>query len=314
MAMPRRVNGSHTVHVLYEREAYETGMVFDKEGHLKGILSAQSTQRLRRTRHRKWQGTCCAEPEGYLILDPKEKGAFNEPWEVIAIDNFNRYFSRVFREGSPLIDSNEIFGHHLTEIVGTLSSQGPILDLGSGNSRYASTLAGGRIISLDLNASPPSRGGQEPASVDKVAGSAHTLPFRDASFALILCLFVLEHLASPFTVLTEICRLLKPHGKVILSFPSSGVQEVLRARYLGNQLTLPIHHLRSFGLIPYQFIESTQKVVTCLRREGCQKVLVRAVNADRPLPASNLGSRLLSSLFPFNYMGKQTVVIGTKGG
>lgn len=310
--MPRRVEGPYLVHVLYEREAYGKGLIFDREGHFKGVLSAESMGRLRCTRRQR--KVACADPMGYRVLDPKGKRAFDEPWEVRAIDNFSRYFSRVFREGSPLIDSDAIFGRYIGEVVGKLSSQGRILDLGSGNGRYAGVLAGSRIISLDLNASLPPRREQKSNAIDKVTGSAQTLPFQDASFSLVLCLFVLEHLASPFPVLAEICRVLEPHGQVILSFPSSGVPEVLRARYLGHHLTLPIHHLRSFSLVPYQFIESTWKVVGRLREGGCREIRVRAVNADQPAPASSLGSRLSSSLFPFNYMGKQTIVIGTKGG
>jgi SAM-dependent methyltransferase len=309
--MPRRVEGPRFVHVLYEREAYEKGMVFDHEGRLTGVLSAKSTSRLCHARRRR--NMVCDESLGYRILDPKGKGSFDEPWEMRAVDNFSRYFSRVFCEGSPLIDSDEIFGRHLWEMVGRPSSKGRVLDLGSGNNRYASALASSRIVSLDLNTSPPPQRGGGTAVIDKIAGSAQSLPFRDASFSLVLCLFVLEHLASPFPVLAEICRVLEPHGQVILSFPSSGVPEALRARYLGHRLTLPIHHLRSFGLVPHQFIESTRKVVVHLRQGGCRKVQVRAVSADQSSPSSSLGSRLLKSVFPFNYMGEQTVVIGTKG-
>lgn len=308
--MPRRVNDPRLVHVLYEREAYGKGMVFDQEGHLKGVFSAESMRRLRRAQRRRED--ICSKAGGYRILDPKERRVFDEPWEIRAVDNFSRYFSRVFREGSPLVDSDEIFGRHIWKVIDQPAFQDRVLDLGSGNSRYSSAFSS-RIVSLDLNASPPAQENRGSAVVNKVSASAQALPFQDASFSLVLCLFVLEHLSSPFPVLEEICRILAPGGKVIIAFPSSGAFEILRARYLRHCLTLPVHHLRSFGLFSHQFIESTRKVVAHLRTGGCRTVRVKAINANYSSPGSNRSSRLLSSVFPFNYMGEQTVLIGTKG-
>jgi len=52
---------------------------------------------------------------------------------------------------------------------------------------------------------------------------AEELPFTDASFDGILCLDVLEHVTDPATVASEIGRVLKPGGTLILSVPQRGL-------------------------------------------------------------------------------------------
>lgn len=50
---------------------------------------------------------------------------------------------------------------------------------------------------------------------------AHYLPFEDGSFDSVLITEVLEHVYSPYRVLEEIYRVLKPGGKLILSIPNN---------------------------------------------------------------------------------------------
>ncbi len=51
-------------------------------------------------------------------------------------------------------------------------------------------------------------------NVEFVQGDAHALPFADASFDLVYCRYVLEHLADPGRALTEMRRVLRPGGRV----------------------------------------------------------------------------------------------------
>jgi len=55
-------------------------------------------------------------------------------------------------------------------------------------------------------------------SIDAQASADH-LPFRDQSFAVIVCTEVLEHTRSPEQVLKELRRVLQPGGKLLLSVP-----------------------------------------------------------------------------------------------
>ena len=88
-----------------------------------------------------------------------------------------------------------------------------VLDAGSGEGvlveKYAARLA---IEGVDLN-----------YASDRVQmGSLTALPFGDATFDCALCLDVLEHLAyaDQPTALSEISRVLKPGGELLLSVPN----------------------------------------------------------------------------------------------
>lgn len=50
-----------------------------------------------------------------------------------------------------------------------------------------------------------------------VVGDAHNLPFGNEKFDIILCTEVLEHLHSPSIAISEMNRVLKKNGKLILS-------------------------------------------------------------------------------------------------
>lgn len=50
-----------------------------------------------------------------------------------------------------------------------------------------------------------------------VIGNAHNLPFKDQSFDLIALFMVLEHLEDPIKALSEISRVLKPKGILLLT-------------------------------------------------------------------------------------------------
>lgn len=70
--------------------------------------------------------------------------------------------------------------------------------------------------------------------------SATALPFKAATFDVVLFSEVLEHLADPQLALVEIARVLKPGGKLILTTP-----------FLYMMHEIPFDHFRftSFGLV-----------------------------------------------------------------
>lgn len=57
-----------------------------------------------------------------------------------------------------------------------------------------------------------------------VHGSGEYLPFADGSFDLVTCSEVLEHIRNPERALTEMRRVLKPTGLLLLSTPSMSAQ------------------------------------------------------------------------------------------
>jgi SAM-dependent methyltransferase len=102
--------------------------------------------------------------------------------------------------------------------LGDVSS---ILEIGSGLGLLAEQIATlvpqsavwGLEYSLDqLNVA---RDRRQP-NLHFLQGDAHQLPFRNESFAVVYCRYVLEHVADPVRVLKEAHRVLKPRGKVCL--------------------------------------------------------------------------------------------------
>ena len=46
------------------------------------------------------------------------------------------------------------------------------------------------------------------------------LPFEDSSFDVVICLEGVEHVVEPYSLIKEICRVLRPDGIVVLSLPN----------------------------------------------------------------------------------------------
>ena len=82
---------------------------------------------------------------------------------------------------------------------------GLVLDLGSADSPYRKYFS--NLVTCDIRAGD---------GVDVVA-DAHCLPFEDDKFDCIICTEVLEHLHSPAAAISEMKRILKPGGMLILT-------------------------------------------------------------------------------------------------
>lgn len=91
-----------------------------------------------------------------------------------------------------------------------LNTQGhKLLDVGSGTARLKSKLAC-EYVAIDCD---------DRAEVQVM--DAHELLFPDKSFDLVYCNHVLEHVLAPIVVLSEIVRVLKDDGSVIIGVPVS---------------------------------------------------------------------------------------------
>ncbi len=101
--------------------------------------------------------------------------------------------------------TKKITREKLDDFIKKHSSSGLTLDLGCSNSPYSKYFP--NRIGLDV---------KEGKGVD-VVGDAHNLPFEDNKFDVILCTEVLEHLHTPSKAISEMKRVLKPKGKLILT-------------------------------------------------------------------------------------------------
>jgi ubiquinone/menaquinone biosynthesis C-methylase UbiE len=132
---------------------------------------------------------------------------------------------------------DDTFVAHALRLVATLITAdvaGTLLDIGTGPGQIALKLAaqlpGWLVVGVDRSPnmirqavaasraaqSTPQRPGRKRAEVEFLVGDANRLPFSDASFDLVLCNSVLHHLENPARLLTEIARVAKPDGAILL--------------------------------------------------------------------------------------------------
>jgi SAM-dependent methyltransferase len=83
-----------------------------------------------------------------------------------------------------------------------------VLDVGCGDRPYERLLSGAsEIVGFDVPGNPHA----------DLHGSIDAIPVPDASFDVVLCLQVLEHVPDPAAAVRELRRVVRPGGRVLLS-------------------------------------------------------------------------------------------------
>jgi len=94
-------------------------------------------------------------------------------------------------------------------------AHGKLIDIGCGTKPYEELYTPYVTYSLGVDHTESIHG----LSRIDVAATAYAIPVKEASFDTVLLTAVLEHLEEPETALTEMFRILKPGGTLILSVP-----------------------------------------------------------------------------------------------
>lgn len=102
---------------------------------------------------------------------------------------------------------------HITELI---AAQGAVLDVGCGSSKIISALPPGSVA---LDVLPNKLRYARRYGKPLVRASGFALPFADASFPCVLCSQVIEHVPMDSPILSELCRVLAPGGRLVLGTP-----------------------------------------------------------------------------------------------
>ena len=98
-----------------------------------------------------------------------------------------------------------------------------ILDAGSGTGYGARILAEAgavRVVGAEIADEVVEAARTQNPALDFVVADVHGLPFDDASFDLVTCFEVIEHLEGRSAVLAELKRVLRPDGILLVSSPN----------------------------------------------------------------------------------------------
>lgn len=104
---------------------------------------------------------------------------------------------------------------HITEL---LMPQIPVLDVGCGSSRIISALPKGSVA-LDILLRKVRFSRRLSQTVSFIHSSGFDLPFPDSSFSCVLCSEVIEHVPKDSSILSELHRVLKPGGHLVIGTP-----------------------------------------------------------------------------------------------
>lgn len=119
-----------------------------------------------------------------------------------------------------------------------------MLDAGCGTGHFSAVAAGrgAHVTSLDVGERLLAKVATKCDS-QRIVASVERMPFGDQTFDIVLCTEVLEHLRSPRAGVSELTRVVRPGGRLIITTP--------------NRVWLPALRLASrLRLRPYEGIEN----------------------------------------------------------
>jgi SAM-dependent methyltransferase len=137
---------------------------------------------------------------------------------VLSLSRQNRYRERYRAMRPGWRTSGEVYEALVRQHV---HPQTTVLDLGCGAGGVMELFSAEVALSVGVDPHLPSLRGSRDHSTRHAQAMADALPFRDATFDLVVCSWVLEHVREPRRVFTEISRVLKPGGRFVFLTPNA---------------------------------------------------------------------------------------------
>lgn len=155
-----------------------------------------------------------------------------------------RYF-RAYLRVAPL--AHALWRAAEAEAISTAPLPAPLLDIGSGFGEFGSVFfQQPPEVGLDVSRSDLRVARRRAGYRNVVQADGRRLPFRDASFASVLSMSVLEHIDEAERVVPEAWRVLRPGGVFVFTTPAPEMGEMLfYPRMLGAMRLRPLG--RAYG-------------------------------------------------------------------
>jgi ubiquinone/menaquinone biosynthesis C-methylase UbiE len=161
---------------------------------------------------------------------------------------------------------------------------GRLIEVGAGFGRLADEYAGyGEVVLLDSSdvhvAAAVQAVGDDPR-YRVILGDALALPFPDGYFDVAVCIRVVHHFGDLGPIATELGRVVRPGGLVILEYANRRNLKSIARRLLGRQSWSPFG-LGAVEYKPFHYDHAPVTVRRSLRAAGLEVERMRAVSLFR---------------------------------
>lgn len=185
--------------------------------------------------------------------DPKAEIAAGNPWYLA-----DQFHAQLGSKGRRRVIENRwrVFGEMIGEwLESRAASSLRILDAGCGDGINLVGLRGlesrlGRslqLVGVDYNPLRLARAAKLDSRISLQAASLYQLPFASAAFDVILCSHVIEHVPDLQVALSELHRVLRPGGLLIVGVPNEGCATAqLRNRWIQPSIGRDTDHVNFF--------------------------------------------------------------------
>jgi ubiquinone/menaquinone biosynthesis C-methylase UbiE len=189
----------------------------------------KATESITCDRQFRWLSSVTGDPE--ILSNLNQKMA----WFYGQVEGRSLY-QEMLNEQEESLPSEESVRYLMPKYVSGLKPQS-ILEIGCGNGRLYRQLRSyeytGQYTGLDVADYLIQENTQRHPEATWRQGMVYQLPFPDASFDVCFSLYVLEHLVYPESGLSELLRVLKPNGRLVLVFPDFVESGRLASQKLG---------------------------------------------------------------------------------
>jgi len=133
-------------------------------------------------------------------------------------DSLQSFYDRTYVEGTEILRTSKQYTIDCVPSDAVFD----ILDVGCGSGENSLALAakGHRLHGIDLSPVAIERY-RNHGFEGRVGDLGSGIDYPDASFDLVFCSEVIEHMTAPERLATEIYRVLRPNGRLVLSTPNS---------------------------------------------------------------------------------------------